>query len=645
MPEFDIVEYLASKGYHGKVVSGGNEIAYPCFLGCGEPDHSTKRKLYVNAETGLYHCFVCEAFGGTTLLQRHFGDEQPTRTGPTGPVPGRRTAVLDAVVHAGQRYLAGDDDAMLYLVGENRWLPAQVILDRRLGYIDHRSLVGSLPIGEFTTADIEAANIVWASGPYVGRDFYRDSILIPYIQNGRVVQVRGKSLRDGGYFTGPGDASHLYNADALRNADECIIVEGEFDTMMLADLLSRSPDLKVRNIAVVGIPGVHSLPEDLDAQLENVRRIYVGTDPDEAGRKAADRLVERFGARATKLDWPERLLREAQADGYKVKHIDWTLWIGRYGATWADVLVMLRQSSRLASMAEAGSRFRNRPNTGVKLGFAELDSWIHPGLLPGQVMVPLARTGTGKTVWCCNLAHNLHDRKVLYISLEQTQEEIYMRLARIERFYRWAATDEEVEYSLSDLRICDQNRLTPADFAQLIDEYGESVGAPPELVIIDYLGYYARGMKGGSPYEKTSSAIMQLKEEAKRHRLSIIAPHQVNRLAEKGKPLDASDARDSGVVEETADFMLGIFRPADALTTDGASAMPDGKLRLSLLKSRHGNADNTCSLQMGILSLVVLDAINPLARQAADEANLKHRGYTYEDLLKQRTAPSQLLLR
>ena len=904
MSDIDVVEYLASKGYEGKPTTNGQEVSYPCFFGCAEDRHSRKRKLYVNQSTGMYHCFVCEAYGGSTLLQRHFGDE-PART---EAVVGRRSSVLEAVTRAGEHMLAASDDAMLYLIGKNRWLPADVIVERRFGYVGNRSLIGTLPVGEFTKTDIESAGIVWATGPYVGRDFYRDSILIPYVQDGRIVQVRGKSLRDGSYYTGPGDRSYLYNADALANVEEVIIVEGEFDTAMLANLLAKSPDLKVRDIAVVGLAGVHSLPADLDTLLENVKRIYIGTDPDEAGRKAADRLVERYGARAHKLDWPEKLLRDAQADGYKLRDIDWTLWIGRYGATWADVLVMLRQSSRLTSMAEAGSRFRNRPNTGIKLGFAELDAWIHPGLLPGQVMVPLAKTGciygdaemainragkgftiklkdlvhrfnggaprsgrswdltiptlvqreedgvvrlgrianawasgvkqtytvttepgrtiratdehpfltergwlrldqlrvgddvhvrgertrngqkkvyyarrtvpyhpfagrkgvqagghsvayhrlvaeaqlnhvdvdffvkvhtreewvdyreglrylhpdtwavhhidhdpsnndpgnlkilthvehaalhaaegttrnvqvpiatekvlsvepygmeetydieviddphnflangfvvhnTGKTIWSCNVAYNLRHRRVMYISLEQTCEEIYMRLARIHRFYRPAATNEEIESYLGDLRICDQNRLTPTDFAQLVEEYADSVGAPPELVILDYLGYYARGMKGGSPYEKTSNAVMQLKEEAKSHRLSIIAPHQVNRVAEKGKPLDASDSRDSGVVEETADFMLGIFRPSDALTTE--HSMPDGRLRQSLLKSRHGNADNTCSLQMGLLSLVIVDAVNPLARQAAEEAYLRHRGYSYEEYLAER-APAQL---
>jgi hypothetical protein len=131
---------------------------------------------------------------------------------------------------------------------------------------------------------------------------------------------------------------------------------------------------------------------------------------------------------------------------------------------------------------------------------------------------------------------------------------------------------------------------------------------------------------------------MQLKAEAKRHRLAVIAPHQVNRGATDGRPIDSSDARDSGVVEETADFLLAIYRPDEALTVNG---QPTGRLKLSILKSRHGNRDRVASVQMGVLSLAMVDATSPLAKAAQDEAYLVSQGTTYDTYLRNRTAPVQ----
>lgn len=631
---FDAVDYLATKGIHGKPTTGA-EVIYPC-LWC------TKPKLYLNTGTGMYHCHVCQASGGSTLLQRHFGDD-PHRPDAT-PLP-RRAAVLEAAARAGERMLTQDDPAMLYLLGQGRWLPAEVVVARRLGYVGTRTLSGGLPIGEFAQADIDSAGITWRAGPQAGTDFFRNVILIPYIEDGKIVQLRGKSRIDGRYYTAQGETARLYNADALKGADEVVIVEGEFDAMILADLLASSPEPKVRQIAVVGLPGVGSVPSDFDELLAGAKRIHLGTDPDEAGRRGANKLADRLGARARVPDWPAELLTQAQGDGYALKDIDWTLWIGRYGATWADVLVMLRQSSRLSSMAVAGSRFRNRPAaSGLKLGYAELDAWIHPGMQAGQLMIPLAKTGVGKTLFLCNVVYNLRGRRVLFVSLEMMQEELYEQLARIYRFYKPYANDAEVEFSMADLRICDENRLNEADFAALIAEYTESVGAPPELVMVDYLGYYARGMKGSSSYEKTSNAVMMLKAEAKKHRVAVIAPHQVNRMGKSGKPLEADDARDSGVVEETADFLLGLYKPDDALDINTAS-MPSGRLRLELLKSRRGNKGKATTLQMGLLSLVIIDAVNPLAKQAEQENWANFSGMTYPQYLAQRTAPVQLSLR
>jgi hypothetical protein len=631
----DVIAFLSDQGILNGRSGAGNEVAFPCFFDCNEPPDSTKRKLYVNRETGFYECKVCLTKGGTTLLQKHFGIE-PDRD-PALPPPVRRGSVLEAATQLGEKWLAEHDDAMLYLLGEKRCLPPEVIVEARIGYVPWReSIVDNLPLGEFTHEDIQSAGITHPDG----KDFFRDRILIPYFAQGRVVQLRGKDI-NGRYYTGTCEAVRLYNVDALPGARTVIVVEGEFDCLMLQWLLRDQ-----EGIAVVGLAGARSLPTEFDSYLENAKRIYIGTDPDQTGRLAAESLLERIGSRARVLEWPRHLLDTAEADGLALKDVDWTTWIGRYGATVQDVLLMMREASgrRLATVAEAGEAFRNRPTTGgIKLGFAELDAWINPGLLPGQVMIPLAKTGTGKTVWLCNVAVNARKHRTLFVSLEQTREEVYERLARIMRFYKPFMTDAEIAQELSLILICDENRLSQKDFAELVEEYTETVGAKPELVIIDYLGYYARGFRGTSNYEKSTAAVFSLKGEAKEHRVAIICPGQVNRGAERGKALELDDARDSGAIEETADFVPSLYRPDEQDLSD--DQMATGLIRSELLKSRHGNQGRTTSLQWGPLSLVIVDSFGPHASRAKEETWLYHAGTTYDRYLADRTRPIQLPIR
>ena len=624
----DWAAYLTSKGIHGRPATGA-EVAYPCFFDCNEPSGSRKRKLYVNSDTGLYSCKVCVSEGNGVSLMKHFGDE-PEST-DNAPGVGRRSEVLEEATRIGEKTLAGYDDALLYLLGPRRGLSPETVVARRLGYASRQwPLTKQLPEG-FKRDDLVAAGVLAKGQDGSYYEYYQDRILIPYIENGRVVQLRGKDIF-GRYYTPIGDAVRLYNVDSLKGATEAILVEGEFDCMVLADLLATSDDPRIASIAVVGLAGTGALPDDFDSRLAHLKRVWIGTDPDEPGRKAAEKLHERIGERAFIMQWPEELLGRAEADGLALKDLDWTTWLAKYDATWQEVAAQLRVPSRLTTAAEALVRYRNRPTHGMKLGFAGLDAAFLPGLLPGQVMVMLAKTGVGKTVLLCNLAYNMRHRRVLFITLEMTAEEIWVRIARIFRFYEPFASDETIAAAYQHLRICDANRLSEADFERLVSEYTEDVGEKPEVAFVDYLGYYARGRKGGSQYEKVTDAIMQLKAEAKKHGFSIITPAQVNRIAKDGKPLDTDDARDSGAIEETADLLVGVWRADDALDM-GAPAVPSGKLHLKILKSRHGNRDRTFLLQMGLMSLVVVDEATREAEKAQRETQAVFRGQTYEDWL------------
>jgi archaellum biogenesis ATPase FlaH len=651
--DFDPVAYLAAKGRRGRSASGGREAVYACFFDCEEPADSKKLKLYLNVAEGVYDCKVCGASGGTWTLQKHFGDEPRSGTNNDAFM---RQRILDSATQVGVDSLLQNDDALLYLM-KDRGLSTETIIERRFGFIAGGwSLTGSMP-EDVTIAQLKTTGLVHREGPREGKDFFFRHLLIPIRRRGHTIQVRGRAWgesRGGKYMTGPGEPTRIYNADSLDGADEAIVTEGEFDAAILHQALAESTEPRLQRMAVIALPGTQAVPDDFDDAIAHLKRVYIGLDPDEAGRKGAEALKERIGSRARilqlpviegrKNDWTEFLLpAEGSSSSWKYDH-------AYAGHTWRDVLRLISHAAgkRIFSIFESGEAARTRQAThdGLATGYLGLDQTIKPGLLPGQVVVVLAKTGAGKTLWLCNLAYNMRAQRVLFLSLEMTREEIYDRLRRIYLFHHPRHTDTQVENALQNIYICDENRLGERDIGVLVNEFDIEADGKPDVVFVDYLGYFARSARGGSPYEKVSNAVMQLKAEAKAGRFVLIIPSQVNRGAKEGKPIDVDDARESGVVEETADFLLALFRPDDALAAEGLvnNQQPSGKVKLSILKSRHGGKGKVFNLQMDLLCLAVVDDNTSAAKRATDDNYLAWRGHDWDYLRRQQTRPRQMHL-
>lgn len=633
-PAVDIVTYLQGRGLFGRK-TGGDELAYACFMDCGEAADSRKRKLYLNTRDELFFCFVCGSKGNFRTIARAFGDEDLFAREP-GADPAARRKVLERATEFAAEALLGNDAVIQYLV-EKRGLDPETIFAKQLGYIPRSWSLRSQLTGEgHHLADIKATGLIYENGG----DFFSDRLAIPYQRHGSVLQLRGKDIK-GKYQTPPGDAVRLYNLDSMTERSEAIAVEGEFDAMLLEQHLQASGVPRLMNMAVIGVPGARML-KNFVAEFVDLKRLYVGFDADDTGQKAADEAVRAIGTRARKLEFPAELVKRAEAD--EIHGLDWTDFFVRYGGDYREVGDMIAQASgrTLLSMRDAGaaSRRQNSARPGIKTGFRALDALIEPGLKPGQLVIPLSRTGTGKSALLCQLAYNTRKLRHVFFTLEQTATEIWERLRRIYLFFNPFSKDEEVADAYPNLAICELNALTPKEIHRILEEYEEEFGGPADLMSLDYLGYYAHNYQG-SEYERNSAAVMDLKAIAKMRKVVVIAPHQVNRGAADGRPLEISDARGSGVIEETADFLISLHRPDDAVGREGKST--GGALIAQLLKSRHGNRNRIAPLRFGRLSLVIADAESAIGKQIEDENYLADRGYTWQRLHEKRVEQAVLL--
>lgn len=631
----DVATYLASQGLQVHRASG-NEVTIHCPF-CLDGDPKGKGKCYVNSETWLYECKRCGERGNRKTLLRHFGDEDTVEYLP-GSDPGARRRVLEEYTDHAADLLANNEAMMLYLM--NRGLSAETIIESRYGYIPRNwGATASLPT-QHRRDDLIASGMLTEQG----REYFSDRITIPYLSRGSVLSVRGKDP-SGKYFTAKGDQVRLYCQDDLQEAEEVVLTEGEFDRAILKQTLLSCPDPRLRRTGVVGLPGAGALPVGFETMFADCKRLYVALDPDDTGKRFSLKIKEMLGSKARIVELPANLPK-----------CDWTEYLRERtamnphgGHGWRDVADLLSQASgrRIFSVRDAGAQWRKQrsSNAGIKLGYAALDAQLAPGLQPGQVCIPLAKTGTGKTVFLANVAYNARSRRILIISLEQTAAEVYNLLRRIYRFWHPFNSDDQMDEDLALIRIVDENRLNEKDVAALVEEYKDEVGDSPELLMIDYLGYLARGMRGGDSYERTGAAAMHVKAIAKSVGAAVITPHQVNRGADDGKPLTADDARDSGVIEETGDFVFGLWKPDEAVDTQGQPGAVTGNVTCGLLKSRHGGKGKIFPMKMSAASLVIVCPTNRRAVIKVDQENARiNQGETYDQIVESQSQRQLVLV-
>lgn len=627
----DLAGYLAGKGL-AVFRANGSEVTVHCVF-CTDGDPRGKGKLYLNTESWLYDCKRCGTTGNRRTLLRHFGDDDGDVTYLPGQDPIKVRKVMQEAVELAHEMLVGNDAMLQYLL--DRGLTANTISRYKIGYVTPGWSLSSNLSEDATRADKLVAGIIMETASGRDREFFAGKIVIPYGQRGSYVQMRAKDPK-AKYFTPPGHAVRLFNSDALAGAEDVVITEGEFDCLVLQQLLEGSLDPRTRATAVVGLPGAESFPAGIEHFFTEAKRVYIALDPDDPGKRGALKLKELLGSKARIVSLPDDLPK-----------CDWTEYITKRDARLSDVLELLSTASgkRLWTVADAGAKWRRRKmdGSGIHLGFPELDAWIDPGLEPGELCVPLAKTGVGKTNFLCNVAYYSRDVPTVFVSLEMMASQVYERLRRIHHFWNPLATDAEIDHAYRNLMIVDENRLREGDLTALCAEYEAEMGRRPQQGFVDYLGYYAKGCKGSGQYEKVTNAVMALKAEAKDGEIALISPAQVNRTAQDGRPIDADDARDSGAVEETADFLLSLYRPNDAVladTTMAQNALPSAAVNCGVLKNRKGPRGRQTSLVFSTASLVMLDPrAHPFAAKMVEEENrMIWRGDTYATVRSMRVA-------
>ena len=216
--------------------------------------------------------------------------------------------------------------------------------------------------------------------------------------------------------------------------------------------------------------------------------------------------------------------------------------------------------------------------SGLSSGFEDLDS-MTSGWQNSDLIIIAARPAMGKTAFVLSMAKNMAidlNTPVAVFSLEMSNTQLVNRIIsnvceiKGETVRSGHLSTDEWDRLNSGIRgmygaplfIDETPGLSVTELRtkarRLVREHDV------KLIIIDYLQLMnATGMKFGSREQEVSTISRSLKALAKELNIPVIALSQLNRLSEtrEDKRPVLSDLRESGAIEQDADFVAFIHRP------------------------------------------------------------------------------------
>ena len=241
------------------------------------------------------------------------------------------------------------------------------------------------------------------------------------------------------------------------------------------------------------------------------------------------------------------------------------------------------------TMEEAERRIAKSVNgvTGIPTGLTELDKKTG-GLQDNDLIVIAARPSVGKTAFALHLARHaaLAGNAVAVYSLEMQGERLgdrWLMAACNINPYLPIYVDDSSSVSMDHIR----------SSARLLKSRKQC-----DMIIIDYLQLCDMSTKqvNRNREQEVAQATRKAKLLAKELNVPVVLLSQLNRESENrpaGRP-ELAHLRESGAIEQDADVVILLYRPALArITTDRESGYPTEELGIAIIaKQRNGETGN-----------------------------------------------------
>lgn len=237
------------------------------------------------------------------------------------------------------------------------------------------------------------------------------------------------------------------------------------------------------------------------------------------------------------------------------------------------------KSVTLARMHEEIAQ-RDGKIRGIRFGYTEFDKMTNGGK-KGQLIIVGGRPAMGKTAFAVCMGINAADlgTAVTVFSLEMDKEELYERgvsaqaMIPNEKMRNPAekfTNDDWHRYNLAfgklndiPIEVEDKPAMTLAKIRAVMRKRQKQYPTMNHLCIIDYL-QLIHGNKRLKRHEEVAEIARGLKELARDLKMTVVALSQLSRdvddRADK-RPM-MSDLRESGEIEQSADIITFLYRPA-----------------------------------------------------------------------------------
>jgi replicative DNA helicase len=221
---------------------------------------------------------------------------------------------------------------------------------------------------------------------------------------------------------------------------------------------------------------------------------------------------------------------------------------------------------------------RGNPITGTPTGFVDLDEMLS-GLQPGTLNIIGARPAMGKSALAMGMAVNvatITNKPVLFFSLEMGRAELSQRILSSEakvdssklRSGRlneedWRRIGRAIGRLSVPLFIDDNSAVTVMEIRakarRIAAKYGD-IG----MIVIDYLQLMGGNSSSENRQLEVSEISRNLKILARDFKIPVVALSQLSRGLEQrqDKRPTLSDLRESGALEQDADVVMFLYRPA-----------------------------------------------------------------------------------
>ncbi len=244
--------------------------------------------------------------------------------------------------------------------------------------------------------------------------------------------------------------------------------------------------------------------------------------------------------------------------------------------------------------------------TGIASGFTELDRMTN-GFQKSDLIIVASRPAMGKSSFAMNIAQHaaLHDnRTVVVFSLEMSSEQLVMRMLCTEASVDSQRIKEGLIGNTEMGKLMEV--MDPMSHAKIFLDDTSDASVPVirskcrrlaaraglDMIVIDYLQLMqsSGGRKSDNRMQEISDMTRQLKLLARELDVPIVLLCQLNRGPDTRtdhRPV-ISDLRESGSIEQDADMVILLYRPAAYIDTQEYE-MGDNTSQIIIAKHRHGS--------------------------------------------------------